>query len=244
MVLLIRIEVRDRSYGNVRQQVSSFLPGMPEAADTRLIGARRQSPAIPLVMLQEPPLPNDNHGAQSGDHSLNVGVGDFRGANVNISHTERPTFTPEQLHIQRHPALGGRSLDSNNVSIFGYITGLASLIGLYFALFQPAMGWHSSWTTGFMFSFLVAVMAVVMSAVLRRRKFEHFLGSRHYLEISLSGRLRINRLTAQCPWCGSLMHLRHVGPKEGPRDDLFLCERNPRQHTIQLDPTALPELED
>jgi hypothetical protein len=189
-------------------------------------------------------LPNHNNGDQSGDNSLNVGVGDFRGANVNINHNERPTFTPEQLNIERHPAFGGRSLDSRSVSVFGYITGAASLIGLYFALFQPPLGGQSSWSTFFMFSFVVAVTAVVMSAVLRRRKFDHFFGSRYYLEMSQTGRLAVNRLTAQCPWCGSLMHLRHVGPKEGPREDLFLCERNPRQHTVQLDPTALPELED
>ncbi|MFP3851487.1 hypothetical protein [Pseudomonas graminis] len=189
-------------------------------------------------------MSNDNHGSQSGDNSLNVGVGDFRGADVNINNGERTTFTPEQLHIERHPTFGGRSLDSRNVSVFGYIAGLASLIGLYFTLFQPGLGWHSTWSTLFMFSFIVAVMAVVMSAVLRRRKFDHCFGSRHFLEMSQSGRLRVNRLTAQCPWCGSLMHLRHVGPKDGPRDDLFLCERNPRQHTIQLDPTALPELQD
>jgi hypothetical protein len=191
-------------------------------ADFLLTRWHGQSPAISLVSFQEPPLPNDNHGDQSGDNSLNVGVGDFRGANVNISHNERPS----------------------NVSIFGYITGAASLIGLYFTLFQPPLGGQSSWSTFFMFSFVVAVMAVAMSAVLRRRKFDHFFGSRHYLEMSQTGRLAVNRLTAQCPWCGSLMHLRHVGPKDGPREDLFLCERNPRQHTIQLDPTALPELED
>ena len=195
-------------------------------------------------MLQELLLSNDNHGTQRGDNSLNVGVGDFRGANVNISHNERPTFTPEQLHIERHPAFGGRSLDSNNVSVFGYITGIASLIGLYFTLFQPPLGGQSSWSTLFMFSFIVAVMAVGMSAVLRRHKFQHFFGSRHYLEISNTGRLRVNRLTAQCPWCGSLMHLRRVGPKEGPRDDQLICVRNPAQHTVQLDPTVLPDIED
>uniref|UniRef100_A0A7C1X0I6 Uncharacterized protein n=1 Tax=Pseudomonas graminis TaxID=158627 RepID=A0A7C1X0I6_9PSED len=189
-------------------------------------------------------MSNDNHGTQSGDNSLNVGVGDFRGANVNISHNERPTFTPEQLRIERHPALGGLSVDSKNVSVFGYITGAGTMIGLYFTLYRPPFGEQSSWSTFFMFLFIVAVTAVVMSAVLRRRKFEHFFGSRHYLEISQAGRLRVNRLTAQCPWCGSLMHLRRVGPTEGPRDDKFICVRNPAQHTVQLDPTVLPDIED
>ncbi len=162
---------------------------------------------------------NDNHGSQSGDNSLNVGVGDFRGANVNINHNERPTFTPEQLDIQRHPALGGRSVDSKKVSVFGYITGAASLLGLYFSVFQGPPRLQSSWPTFFMFAFIVAVASVAVSAALRRRRFDHFLGSRHYLEISKTGRIYVNRLTANCPWCGSGMHLRRVGPKGGPHDD-------------------------
>lgn len=188
-------------------------------------------------------MPNDNHGSQSGDSSLNVGVGDFRGANVSINQNDRPTFTPEQMDIQRHPAFGGRGLRSERVSVFGYITGIASLIGLYVSLFQPVTGWHSSWASLFMFSFIIGLMAVVFSAVLRRRRFDHFFGSRHYIEMGVNGRLYVNRFTATCPWCGSRMHLRHVGPKEGPRDDLFICDRNPRQHTITLDPTVLPEID-
>jgi hypothetical protein len=85
---------------------------------------------------------------------------------------------------------------------------------------------------------------VAVSAALRRRKFDHFLGSRHYLEISKKGRLYVNRLTADCPWYGSGMHLRRVGPRKGPHDDPFICERNPRQHSVQLDATVLAEIED
>jgi hypothetical protein len=188
-------------------------------------------------------LSQDNHGSQNGDNSLNVGVGDFRGANVNINHNDRPTFTPEQLNIQRHPAFGGRHLKSERVTAFGLVTGLASLVGLYLNFF-PFPGKQGSWSTLFMFSFIVAVIMVVTAAVLRRRKFEHLFGAGHYLESGNRGGLYVNRFTATCPWCCSKMHLRHVGPKEGPRDDLFVCERNPRQHTIDLDPTVLPDIEE
>jgi hypothetical protein len=188
-------------------------------------------------------LPNDNHGIQHGDNSLNVGVGDFRGAHVSINHNDRQTFTPEQLEIQRHPAFGGRGFRSQSVSVFGYITGIAGLLGLYFTLFQPATGWRSSWSTLFMFTFIVGLMAVVFSAVLHRRRFDHFFGARHYLEMGNNGKLYVNRFTAACPWCGSRMHLRHVGPKEGPHADHFVCVRNPRQHTVDLDPTVLPDIE-
>lgn len=188
-------------------------------------------------------MSQDNHGSQNGDNSLNVGVGDFRGANVNINQSDRPTFTPEQLNIQRHPAFGGRHLKSERVTAFGLITGLASLVGLYLNFF-PFPGKPGSGSTLFMFSLMVAVILVVTAAVLRRRKFEHLFGAGHYLESGDRGGLYINRFTAACPWCGSRMHLRHVGPKEGPRDDLFICERNPRQHTIELDPTVLPDIEE
>jgi hypothetical protein len=188
-------------------------------------------------------LSSDNHGSQTGDNSLNVGVGDFRGAHVNINQTERPTFTPEQMDVQRTPAFGGRHLNSERVSAFGYVSGVASLLGLYFAMF-PFPGKHGSWTMFLMFGLMVSVIMVVTSAVLRRRKFEHFFGSRHYLEIGDRGGIYVNRFTATCPWCRSNMHLRHVGPKEGPHSDHFICERNPRQHVIDLDPTVLPPIEE
>jgi hypothetical protein len=188
-------------------------------------------------------LSQDNHGSQNGDNSLNVGVGDFRGANVNINHTDRPTFTPEQLAIKRHPALGGYSFKSERVNAFGMVTGLASLVSLYFCLF-PFSGKPSSWSTFFMFTFMTSVVMVVTATVLRRRKFEHFFGARHYLEIGNKGGLYVNRFTASCPWCGSGMQLRRVGPKEGPRDDRFICERNPKHHTVDLDPTVLSEIEE
>ncbi|HEY0289165.1 MAG TPA: hypothetical protein VGC62_19495 [Pseudomonas sp.] len=188
-------------------------------------------------------MSTENHGTQNGDNSLNVGVGDFRGASLNISHNQRPTFTPEQMNIQRHPSLGGRGLKSERVSAFGVITGLASLVGLYFTLF-PLSGKSGSWPPLFMFSFIIAMIAVVTVAVLRRRKFEHFLGAGYYLEMGDQGGLYVSRFMAVCPWCGSNMQLRHVGPKEGPRDDRFICERNPSQHTIDLDPTVLPEIEE
>ena len=188
---------------------------------------------------------HDNHGSQSGDGSINVGVGDFRGANVNVGGGGKPTFTPEQLDVKRHPALGGRSVKSENLSTFGIVTGIASLIGLYLTLFQAfPQPKHSSWSTLFLFSLAIATTSFLISRVLKIRKFESFLFRKYYLESGTQGGVYLNRFTAVCPWCGSRMNLRNVGPKDGPRDDMFICERNPKQHTILLDPTALPEIEE
>jgi hypothetical protein len=128
--------------------------------------------------------------------------------------------------------------------VFGVLTGIASLLGLYFTLFQAfPHSKYASWSSLFLFSLIIAVIFVIISPVLRRRKFEHFSG-KYYLEISTKGRVHLNSFTAICPWCGSKMNLCNVGPKDGPRDDLFVCERNPRQHTILLDPTLLPDIDD
>lgn len=188
-------------------------------------------------------MPHDNYGSQNGDNSLNVGVGDFRGANVNITGAGRPTFTPEQLVIERHQKLGGRIVKSQNLSVFGVVTGVASIIGLYFTLFQAfPQSKYSSWPTLFLFSFGLAIFCVVVAVVLRRKKFEHILFRKYYLEAGTQGGLYLSSFTATCPWCSSKMNLRNVGPKDGPRDDQFICERNPRQHTIDLDPTLLSEI--
>ncbi|HET6420928.1 MAG TPA: hypothetical protein VFG19_12260 [Geobacteraceae bacterium] len=189
-------------------------------------------------------MSHDNHGSQSGDGSINVGVGDFRGANVNVGGDGKPTFTPEQMGIIRHPVLNGCSIKSESLNTFGIVTGLASVIGLYFTLFQFPQPQYSSWSALFLFSFAIAVTSFLISVVLKKRKFEHFFFRKYYLEAGTQGGIYLNRFTAICPWCGSKMNLRNIGPKYGPRNDLFICERNPKQHTILLDPTVLPEIEE
>ncbi len=185
----------------------------------------------------------NNYGSQNGDGGLNVGTGDFRGANINIRGNEKSTFTPEQLNIARHPVIGGRIVKSENLNIFGIITGAASVIGLYFTLFQAfPHPKQSSWSNLFLFLFAMAIFFVALSFGLKKRKFGHFLFNRYYLELGNRGGLYINKFTATCPWCRSNMNLRNVGPKNGHRDDLFICERNPEHHKILLDPTVLSEI--
>jgi hypothetical protein len=187
-------------------------------------------------------LSHDNHGSQSGDGSINVGVGDFRGANVNVGGNGKPTFSPEQMGITRHPAFGGRSVKSESLGTFGVVTGIASLVGLYLTLFPfPQL---SSWSTLFVFAGAIAAASFLISAVLKTRKFDHFLFRKYYLEYGTKGGVYLNSFTAICPWCRSRMSLQNIGPQNGPRDDMFICERNPRQHTILLDPTVLSEIEE
>ncbi|WP_152530587.1 hypothetical protein [Paraburkholderia dilworthii] len=187
----------------------------------------------------------DNNGTQSGDGSVNIGIGDFRGATLNLGNGGKPAFTPEQMAIKRSSVLGGASIKAGTLSVFGIVTGIASIVGLYFTLFQPfSQPRHSSWYALFMFLFMLGTFSFVVAAVLRRKRFEPFLLRKYYLEAGTRDGIYLSSFTATCPWCRSKMRLRNIGPKNGPRDDRFICERNPRQHTIDLDPTLLPEIEE
>lgn len=188
-------------------------------------------------------MAHNNHGSQSGDGSINVGVGDFRGAHVNVGGNGRPTFSPEQVGITRHPALGGRSVKGE--SLFGIITGIASIAGLFFALLQEfSQQKYLLWSILFLVFFSIAAVSLFIFKDLKRRKFGHFLFRKYYLEYGTKGGVYLNSFTATCPWCCSRMNLQNIGPTNGPRVDMFICERNPKHHTILLDPTVLSEIEE
>jgi hypothetical protein len=189
---------------------------------------------------------NNNYGSQSGDGSINVGGGDFRGANLNINNAPKDTFSIDELAVQRHPSIfNGRVVKNETLGTFGIITGLASIVGLYFTLFQgfPHTK-YASWSSVFLFSFVIAWTAFILHIFLKRRRFESFPSRRTYLELGNRGGVYMNRITATCPWCGSGMNLRNVGPTNGPRSDEFVCERNSVHHRIRLDHTCLPEIEE
>jgi hypothetical protein len=192
-------------------------------------------------------MSHDNYGSQSGNNSINVGVGDFRGANVQVGGSgsgDRQTFTLEELQIQRHVVFGKRIAPREGVSAFGIVTGIAGLLGLYFTLFQafpsPKM---SSWPIFFMMTFFTGAMCLMTSLLLKKRQFFHMLFRRFFLETNSADDVYLSSFTASCPWCGTKMNLRNVGPAKGQRIDLFVCERNPEQHTISLDPTILPDID-
>ncbi|EKS9887598.1 hypothetical protein BTK96_004612 [Burkholderia pyrrocinia] len=194
-------------------------------------------------------MTNENTGSQHGDGSLNVGVGDFRGATINVGGGKRseggePRFTLEQLAVRRIAALGGASIKAERLSVFGIVTGLASLLGLYFTLYSPfAKQKYASWGSLFFFSMVIGAISWVLVVALRRRRFEP-VSRRHFVELGAKGRIHLSTFAATCPWCHSHMNLRSVGPREGPRHNEFVCERNPTQHRILLDPTMLPEIDE
>lgn len=185
-------------------------------------------------------------GKQSGDRSLNVGQGDFRGSNVHVGdyYIESSDSIPiDLLNINRNIILGGASLNRRNTSIFGVMTGLASLVGLYFTMFPFAAN-PSDWSLLFIFLFGVGVMSVSISFAIGRLRFSCLLFRRYYLEVGSREGLYLTNLMATCPWCGSKMTLSNIGPKDGPKEDVFVCRRNSKHHRVTLDPTALDDIEE
>ena len=187
-------------------------------------------------------MAHDNYGSQHGNNSVNVGVGDFRGAHVQVGGNQRPTFSVEQMAIRRHIIFGRRLATREVISAFGVVTGVASLAGLYFTLFPLSPGVSSSWFLLCVFLFGLTATFLGTAIVLKRHRFSHLFFRRLYLELGSHDGVFVTKLTASCPWCNAKMNLRNVGATDGPRDDIFICERNPRQHTVSVDPTSLPEI--
>ena len=150
-----------------------------------------------------------------------------------------PTFEIDELAILRHPAVFGRGISGKTLVKIGAPLALVAMTYLMLSLFAVLPSQASNLFPLAMFLLCIGVTFAIIPSTLRRRKFEH-LFMHKYMEMGADDRVFVNRLTATCPWCNSTMQLRNVGEKNATKEDIFFCERNPRQHTVLLDPTALP----
>lgn len=155
----------------------------------------------------------------------------------------KPTFSIDELGVTRQLALNGFSVRITSFVKFGVWTGSVCVTSillshLFSQLTFPVPGFLTLLVLG------LGMTSLAIAGAMKNKKFEHFLFRRFYLEASQGGRVYISSFTAVCPWCNSHMRLWNVGAKGGPRDDIFICTRNSRQHTVLLDPTALPEITD
>ena len=188
----------------------------------------------------------NNYGNQSGDGSINVGQGDFQGANVHLGDVvtnEEPKYTPENTGLTRHLVIERRVIKRETLSTFSVIAGMASIVGLYFSLFpfmNPTL--KGNWSFLFLFVLGVSGSAFMISVFLKRHHFIPFLFRRFYLELADKKGIFLTKVSATCPHCGAKMNLRNIGPAKGHRDDVLICTRNPSQHRITLDPTVLPDI--
>jgi len=68
---------------------------------------------------------NDNYGIQYGDRSINVGTGNFTGANVHVGdnvHTSRTDFTAEEVGLARRFVIEKRVVNIESLSRFSIIS--------------------------------------------------------------------------------------------------------------------------
>ena len=129
---------------------------------------------------------------------------------------------------------------SNRSSIFklGTWGSIASIIGLGLPYFTSL-----NYLPHLFFIGLGISMSLLMLAtVLKRFKFTHFQGLKN-LENGTKDGVYVTKITCDCPWCGSEMKLRLIGSKNN-KENMLLCIRNPSQHRIIFDPTALPDIEE
>lgn len=191
---------------------------------------------------------NKNSGSQSGDGSINVGGSDLRGAQLHVGDNYaggKPQFTPEGLNLQRKLVIEKRLIKRESLSLFGWTSGLASIGGLYFTMLPFG---DPTFPAEFQFLFVILMClgwsAILASKFLKQARFIPFLFRRIYLELGSRDGVFLSRFVGNCPWCGSGMKLRNLGPRNGRRDDILVCERNSKQHTVLLDPTVLPDIEE
>jgi len=184
-----------------------------------------------------------NNGDQSDNSGFTVGAGDFRGANLSFNNNGKPIFDWDDLNVRSHVVR--KIPDRSSLAVLGAIGSAASIIGLAttvvktdispLAVIMPAL-----------IVILFSIIPVVMSSALRHRRFEPFFGRSLFLQADGDSDVYVTKLYADCPWCrnhgrSARMRLKNVNPKNTERYDLLVCERNPRQHTIEFDPTMLSD---
>jgi len=125
------------------------------------------------------------------------------------------------------------------------ITGLSSIVGFCISLF-PYMNSaiSSDWGLLFIFTLGVSISIWHRARCLKSYRFISFSFRRWYLELGSKGGVYVTKIEAICPHCNSGMNLRNVGPPKEHREDILICKRNPWQHRISLDATALTDIEE
>ncbi|WP_281213454.1 hypothetical protein [Shewanella insulae] len=189
------------------------------------------------------PKSTSGHIIQSGSHSVNTIGSEIRDSNIHIGDNinNSNNIAPELLNLQREffkiPwSKDGSLAKRSTFQKLGTWGSIASIIGV----FLPFMTGNLLLQPLVFLMLAIFVPMLMLSLIISSRKFEHFSGLKNF-EISNSGKIFITKITGDCPWCGSKMHLRMVGPK-GYKQHLLMCNRNPSQHRIIFDPTALSDI--
>ena len=131
----------------------------------------------------------------------------------------------------------GKLGENSGFLTLGTIGSIASIVGIVL----PYISSFNYFSPLFFPLFAVSFLMLILPAMLKRHRFNHLFGLKN-LEYGKGGRIYLTRISCDCPWCGTEMKLRMVGPKES-RSQLLICLRNPGMHRIRFDPTVMPDIE-
>ncbi|ENM5764035.1 zinc ribbon domain-containing protein [Vibrio mimicus] len=190
------------------------------------------------------PRSTSGHVIKSGSQSVNTIGSEINNSNIHIGDNINNSndIDPDLLNLRRDFVKlpwseDGMLAKRSTFQKLGTWGSLASIVGL----FLPFLTGSFSFQPLVFLSVAIFGSMLALSVAISRRKFEHLGGLKNF-EISTSGKIYITKISGECPWCGSEMHLR-MGGATGHKEHLLMCIRNPSQHKIVFDPTALPDIE-
>lgn len=186
-----------------------------------------------------------NASIAAGEKSINVQNSTITNSSIHTgdNYNNSNNINPDILNLRREfvrlPwSAEGKLGESSGFLTLGTIGSIASIVGIvlpYISSFK--------YISHFLFPILaLSVMILLIPTVLKRHRFSHFLGLKN-LEYGKGGKIYLTRINCDCPWCGTEMKLRMVGPKND-KSHLLICLRNPGMHRIQFDPTVMPDIEE
>lgn len=187
----------------------------------------------------------DGNSISSGDNSINTIGSEITDSTIHVGnyYSNSNNIDPAILNLKRHfvslPwSSEGKVANRSSILKLGTWGSIASIVGLFLPYFTE-MDYQPHF---FMFGFGLFMSLLMLSFILKKFKFTHFFGLMNF-EAGTKDGAYLTKITCDCPWCGFEMKLRMVGPKNH-KEHMLLCERNPSQHKIIFDSTAMPDIEE
>lgn len=181
----------------------------------------------------------------SRDNNINAINSEIKNNNIHIgdTYTYSNKIDPSTLNLTRYfikPFWSKNKILAKRTTFvsLGSIGSIASIFSLYLSF--PSNNAITQITTTIFTVFFIIMFSI--GFYIKRSRFQHLIGLVN-LETSKKDDIYLTRITCDCPWCDSKMKLRMIGPKENKKHQL-LCQRNPSQHRILFDPTALSDIDD
>lgn len=171
---------------------------------------------------------------QTGQDSINIGVGNLPNANIHIG--DKIQLTEEPIVYQLDRTNDVRTpIKALWVFIAGAVNFLAALLEL-----MTNLGVKIPLLPDSPIFMAFAALLMFIGLILLRHRFVwlQFFG----IETDLDGYIHFTNLKGICPKCGSTLSVRYVGPKDA-KELIALCSRNPEKHRFTFDPTELPDIE-